>query len=46
MIFDLSKDMENCKMSGKSQGILKWMISGNPGQAVSPKVKSIVKSAD
>ena len=21
--------MENCKMSGKSQGILKWMISGN-----------------
>ena len=22
--------LENCKMSGKSQGILKWMISGNP----------------
>ena len=22
--------MENCEMSGKSQGILKWMISGNP----------------
>ena len=28
--FDLSEGMENCKMSGKSQGILKWMISGNP----------------
>ena len=25
--FDLSEGMENCKMSGKSQGIL---ISGNP----------------
>ena len=23
--------MENYKMSGKSQGISKWMISGNPG---------------
>ena len=22
--------MENCKKSGKSQGILRWMISGNP----------------
>ena len=22
--------MENCKMSGKNQEILKWMISGNP----------------
>ena len=22
--------MENCNLSGKSQGILKWMISGNP----------------
>ena len=22
--------MENCKMSGKSRGILRWMISGNP----------------
>ena len=21
--------MKNCKMSGKSQGILRWMISGN-----------------
>ena len=27
---DLSEVMENCKMSGKSQGILRWMISGNP----------------
>ena len=30
MIFDVSEGMENCKMSGKSQGILRWMISGNP----------------
>ena len=30
MIF-LLEGMENRKMSGKSQGILKWMISGNPG---------------
>ena len=22
--------MENCKMSGKNQGILSWMIGGNP----------------
>ena len=22
--------MENCKKSGKSQGLLRWMISGNP----------------
>ena len=31
--FDLSEGMEDCKVrekSGKSQGILKWMISGNP----------------
>ena len=28
--FDVSEGMENCKMSGKSQGILRWMISGNP----------------
>ena len=27
--FYLSEDMENCKMSGKKQGILKWMIGGN-----------------
>ena len=26
--------METCKMSGKSQGIFKWMISGNPANAV------------
>ena len=26
----LSEGMENCKMSGKNQGILRWMISGNP----------------
>ena len=25
------KDMENSKMSGKNQGILKLRISGNPG---------------
>ena len=30
IFFDLSEGMENCKMSGKNQGILKWMISGNP----------------
>ena len=34
MIFYLSEGMENCKISGKksgkSQGILRWMISGNP----------------
>ena len=24
--------MENCKISGKSQGILRWMISGSPEQ--------------
>ena len=29
--FHLSEGMENCKISGKSQGILRWMISGNPG---------------
>ena len=29
-VLDLSEGMENCKMSGKNQGILKWMISGNP----------------
>ena len=28
--FDLSEGIENCKMSGKSQGILKWTIGGNP----------------
>ena len=27
---DVSEGRENCKISGKSQGILKWMISGNP----------------
>ena len=26
----LSDGMENCKMTGKNQGILRWMISGNP----------------
>ena len=34
MFFDLSEVMENCKKSGKksgkSQGISRWMISGNP----------------
>ena len=30
MIFYLSEGMENCKISGKSMGIFKWMISGNP----------------
>ena len=31
--FYLSEGMKNCRMSGKSgksQGILRWMISGNP----------------
>ena len=32
--FDLSECMENCEMSGKNQGILKWMLSGNPVKAV------------
>ena len=31
IFFNLSEGMENCKMSGKSQGIWRWMISGNPG---------------
>ena len=30
LFLDLSEGMENCGMSGKSQGILKWMISGDP----------------
>ena len=30
IVFDLSEGMENLKMSGKSQGSLRWMISGNP----------------
>ena len=30
-VLDLSEGMANCKMSGKSQGIWRWMISGNPG---------------
>ena len=30
IFFYLSKGMENCKMSGKNQGTLKLMISGNP----------------
>ena len=34
--FYLSEGMENCRMSGKksgkSQGILRWMISGNPAK--------------
>ena len=29
-ILGLSEGMENCKMSGKSQGICRWMISCNP----------------
>ena len=29
--------MENCKMSGKSQGILRWMLSGNPALLSSSK---------
>ena len=36
----LSEGMENCKMSGKSgksQGILKWMISDNPVTATNQK---------
>ena len=28
--FYLSEGMKNCEMSGKSEGILRWMISGNP----------------
>ena len=27
---DLSEGRENCKMSGKSRGISRWMISSNP----------------
>ena len=27
---DLLEGMENCKMSGKNQEILRWMINGNP----------------
>ena len=29
--FDLSEGMENCKKSGKNQGISRWMASDNPG---------------
>ena len=28
--FHVLEGIENCKMPGKSQGILRWMISGNP----------------
>ena len=28
--------MENCKMSGKNQGIFRWMISGNPVKEFAP----------
>ena len=30
IFLDLSEGMENCKLSGKSQGILRWMISVIP----------------
>ena len=33
----LSEGMENCKMSGKNQGILRWMISGNPATAIASR---------
>ena len=33
IFFYLSEGMENCKMSGKNQGILKLMISGHPVDA-------------
>ena len=36
----LSEGMENCKMSGKSQGILRWKISGNP-DSISHSFKSL-----
>ena len=32
IFFYLSEGVENCKMSGKSQGILRWMISGDPAK--------------
>ena len=34
LFLDLPEVMGNCKMSGKSQGILKWMISGHPGERI------------
>ena len=38
ILFDLLEGMENCKMSGKksgkSQGILRWMVSDNPVRGV------------
>ena len=34
MFFYLSEGMENCEMSGKNQGILRWMISGNPAGVI------------
>ena len=37
MIFYLSEGMENCKISGKNQGILKWMLSGNPATAIASR---------
>ena len=40
--FDLSEGMGNCKMlrknTGKSQGILKLILSGNPGQRITLKL--------
>ena len=40
--FYLSEGMENCEMSGKksgkSQGILRWMISGNPVTELSSRI--------
>ena len=39
LFLDLAEGMENCKMlgkSGKSQGMLKWMISGNPDVIYDP----------
>ena len=41
----LSEGMENCKMtekSGKSQGILKWMISGNPAEVTLKSIRYLM----
>ena len=34
IFFYLSEGMENCEISEKSQGILRWMISGNPALCI------------
>ena len=34
IFFDVSEGMENCKMSGKNWGTLRWMIHGKPDKNI------------